>query len=163
MNSILFGVIALELILVSFIDLKTLKISNLWVLLNIGVFVLLSLLVPSIYQWDWNHFIFPVGFIFFGFILFLLDIMGAGDSKYLASLFLIVPLEYHYVYFEKLVQATLIVGALLLTKTLIVHRQKLKAYFYSRYWKGVRDTIRSRFSYGPVMLLGWLLLGVSLW
>ena len=82
--------ISIEIILVSLIDLKERKISNWWSILNIGVFFVLLYLFPSLYHFSWKTFIFPSVFFVAGFILFLMRIMGGGDSKYLSSIFLIV-------------------------------------------------------------------------
>ena len=163
MNITFFILLGLELLVVAYLDLKHKKISNLWSLLNLAIFPVLLFLLPGIYVLDWSLLIFPLGFIVIGFILFLLDIMGAGDSKYLASLFLLIPLDRQFLYFEKLVQVTLIVGALLLIKTVLKNMDKIKAYFVSHHWRGFKDLIRSRFSYAPVMFLAWILFGMGEW
>lgn len=163
MSPTIFILLAIQLLIVAVLDLKNKKISNLWPLLNIGIFFVLLIILPALYSLKWQLLIFPVGFIVIGFILFLLDIMGAGDSKYLASLFLLIPLDYHFRYFDKLISVTLVVGGLLLLKTIFKNLDKFKAYFVSHHWRGFQELIRSRFSYAPVMFLAWIILGVSEW
>jgi prepilin peptidase CpaA len=163
MNGTIFSVIAIELLIVAWFDLKKKKISNLWPLFNLALAIVFFVSFPTLYQWDYSLLLFPLGFIVGGFILFLMDIMGAGDSKYLASLFVVIPLDHQYLYFQKLVMMTLVVGSLLLLRSLISNYEKIRAYFNSHYWRGFKDIIRSRFSYAPVMLLAWLLLGASEW
>jgi prepilin peptidase CpaA len=107
--------------------------------------------------------LFPLGFIGIGFLLYLLNIMGAGDSKFLASLFLIIPLEFHLLFFEKLVISTVITGSVLITFKVFKNASTLKSYFISQYWKGIRDILKSRFSYAPVICVAWILLGFNLW
>lgn len=161
--SFIFGVILLELLVVGWIDFKTEKISNKWIAVNLVLSVLLHSLFSNLYPVSWEALIFPLGFVVIGFLLFHLKIMGAGDSKFLASLFLIIPLEYQLLFFEKLIISTILTGAILLTYKLISKRDKLKAYFLSRYWDGIKETIKSRFSYAPVVTLAWILLGFHLW
>lgn len=163
MNSFVFGFLACELLIVALLDLKNGKISNLWPLLNIGLFMIFLVVWPAQYQWDWTRLIFPVGFIVIGFILFLMDIMGAGDSKFLASLFLLIPAEYHFSYAEKLLLVTIIVGSLLLIRTIFINRKKINAYFLSHHWRAIAALVRSRFSYAPVMFLAWMLFGGEMW
>ena len=160
---LIFGLILIQLIAVGWIDYRTEKISNNWVVLNIVVSVLLHVFLGNLYPLSWEVLIFPLGFIIIGFLLFLMHIMGAGDSKYLASLFLIIPLEYQILFFEKLVLSTIFTGSILLLYKIITHREKLKAYFISRYWGGIKQTIQSRFSYAPVVTVAWILLGFNIW
>ena len=149
--------------IVAWIDFKTEKISNKWILANLGMSVLLHIFFRSQYPLSWEVLLFPVGFIVIGFLLFLLNIMGAGDSKFLASLFRIIPLEYHLLFFTKLVISTLVVGAILLVLRFFTNGEKLKAYFINHHWAGIRGTLKSRFSYAPVIFLAWMILWVDIW
>lgn len=158
-----FVLVLAELIVVSWFDLKKKKISNYWPLLNIALSVAFHAAFPTLYPFSWEVMLFPVGFILIGFFLYLFHVMGAGDSKFLASLFLIVPLEYHLSFFSKIVTATIFVGAILILISLFKNGRKLRAYLIGQYWEGLKETIRSRFSYAPVILLAWLLLGIEQW
>lgn len=89
--------------------------------------------------------------------------MGAGDSKYLASLFLLIPPDRHMLMLEKLVYATLAVGIITLMMKFLRDFQKIKSYAFSTHWNGLKESLRSRFSYAPVILLAWLLLGAQEW
>jgi prepilin peptidase CpaA len=161
--SIVFTLILIELMVVAWIDYKTEKISNKWILANVFISVVLHASVRTLYPFSWEVLLFPVGFIIVGFLLYLLNIMGAGDSKFLASLFLIVPLEFHLMFFSKIVISTIVVGATLLILRLIKHGPQLKAYFVSQYWEGVKTTLKSRFSYAPVIFIAWILMGMEIW
>jgi prepilin peptidase CpaA len=159
----IFTLVLIQLLVVGWIDYKTQKISNYWILVNAAASVILHITVRTLYPLSWEVLLFPVGFIIIGFFLYLLHIMGAGDSKYLASLFLVVPLEFHLLFFSKLVLSTILVGAFLLAIRVIKNGAQLKAYFISHYWEGIRQLIKSRFSYAPVILLAWLIVGIDLW
>ena len=156
-------IVFLELLLVSAIDLKNKKISNLWFLLNLIIAVVFHFTLKDVFPFGWENFVFPVGWIAVGFLLFLLKVMGAGDSKYLASLFLMVPAQYHMVLFGKILSSTIIVGIILIMLKIFKDFKKIKAYTLTSYWSGIRETIRSHFSYAPVILLAWLLFGASEW
>lgn len=162
-HTIIFGLILIELMFVAWIDYKTEKISNKWIAVNAVASVILHLTVRTLYPWSWEVLLFPIGFVVVGFLLYLLNIMGAGDSKFLASLFLIVPLEFHLLFFSKIVISTIVVGAVLLMIRFIKHGPQLKAYFVSQYWEGIKITLKSRFSYAPVIFLAWIILGMNIW
>lgn len=158
-----FFLILTQLILVSWIDIKIKKISNLWLLLNTLLAVSLHFILPESYPWDWASLIFPIGWIVLGFFLYLIKVMGAGDSKYLASLFLIIPLELQGPMFEKIVYSTLVVGMVTLLFKIAKDFQKIRAYAFISNWKGLIENIRSEFSYAPVILIAWILLGAQRW
>lgn len=163
MISWIYWLILVQLVFVSVVDIKTRKISNLWFLFNLILSLAFHFIHPEAYPWVWAVLVFPVGWLIIGFILFVLGIMGAGDSKYLASLFLIIPVEQQAIMFEKIIYSTLIVGLVMLSLKIAKDFQKIKAYALSTYWQGFKESIRSRFSYAPVILLAWILLGVAQW
>lgn len=161
MSSWLFWALLIELLIVSYIDLRTRKISNLWSLLNIVIFIGICAFSG---EWpEWSHFIFPAGMIVVGFILYVFHIMGAGDSKYLGALFLVVPTPFHMLLMEKLLTVTIFVGSILLIMKFVKRAAKIKAYLMTFYLKGLQAEIHSRFSYAPVILVAWILFGVALW
>lgn len=159
----LYGLLLVELLLVGWIDLKTKKISNLWALINVTLSVVIYVFLSGNYPFSFEIFLFPLGFIVIGFILYLMNIMGAGDSKFLATFFLLVPLELQMVFFEKLIISTLVTGVMFLIFRIVTQGRTLQAYFISRHWSGLKEVVRSRFSYAPVVGLAWILLGLTLW
>jgi prepilin peptidase CpaA len=159
----LYFAILIELAIVSWIDIKTKKISNLWAVVNLSLALGLYVFYPDFFPLEWELLVFPVGFTVVGFFLFLLKVMGAGDSKYLASLFLVIPLEYQTVMFEKIIYSTFVVGFIMLVMKIIKDFKIIKVYAFSQYWKGMRESVRSKFSYAPVIFLAWLLLGAREW
>ncbi len=160
---LIYSLVFVQLLIVGFLDFKTHKISNYWIFINLGFAFIFHAFFDYLYPLSWGTFIFPLSFIGVGFFLYLLGIMGAGDSKFLASLFLVIPLEYHMVLFEKIVFSTLATGSIILFMKIIFHRRTLIAYLLSRHWSGVKNIIKSRFSYAPVITLAWILLGGDLW
>ncbi len=159
----IFGLITLQLLLVSWLDIKHKKISNLWLPLNLGLAISFYIRFQDQYPFAWAVLIIPATWIILGFILFVLGIMGAGDSKYLASLFLVIPPDRHMPMLEKIVYATLAVGIVTLLLKFLRDFQKIKSYAFSTHWSGLKESLRSKFSYAPVILLAWLLLGAQEW
>lgn len=161
MSPILFWGILAELLVVSVIDLRTRKISNLWSLAHVLLFVVLFL-----FRGEWppvTHFIFPTGMVVAGFALFLFHIMGAGDSKFIATLFLLIPTSEHMLFMEKLLTVTIFVGTILLIMKFVKSAAKIKAYLMTFYFKALQRELHSRFSYAPVILVSWILFGIALW
>lgn len=159
--TVVYALILLQVAVVAWIDFKREIISNYWIVTNGLIAVTLPFLLPSLYPLTWEILLFPLGFLIFGFVLFLLNIMGAGDSKYLASLFLLIPLEHQLIFFEKLVISTISTGAILLVIRIFREGRTIKAYLLSSYWGGIKQILRSRFSYAPVILIAWILFGLS--
>lgn len=163
MSPFLFAFVAIELLAVAWIDLKHKTISNRWHLVNFLLAIGLYLALPETYQLKWEVLLFPVAYVLVGFFLFLAGIMGAGDSKFLASLCLLLPLEFQLPFFEYLVGATLIIGGSFLLYRLFRDRERVRAYLWTRHWQGIKLIIKSEFSYAPVILLAWVFLGVKQW
>ena len=163
MISWVYSLVLIELAIVSWFDIKIKKIPNLWSLFNLFVGLSLHFLYPEAYPWQLASILFPLGWLVLGFGLFLVGVMGAGDSKLLASLFLLIPLGLQPYMLEKLIYSTVVVGIVMLLFKFSRDFQKIKAYAFTSYWKGFFEAVRSRFSYAPVALLAWLLLGVHLW
>ncbi len=161
MNLYLYLILLLELFVVSFIDVRVKKISNLWSIAHILIFAGMSIYSGT--SPEITHFIFPLGMIVTGFVLFVFHIMGAGDSKYLASLFLLIPTPLHIHFMEKLLTVTIFVGTILLMMKFVKSAAKIKAYLTTFYFKALRAEIHSRFSYAPVILVAWILFGTALW
>ena len=163
MNIWLLVLFLIELIWVSWVDIKIKKISNQWFFAHAVVFGLLHFWQPLSYPFSTQTFLFPCGFLVIGFALFWVGIMGAGDSKFLASFFLLIPQSLHLLFFQKLVYSTFVVGFVMLSFKIARDFKVIKAYALSSYWIGVVTSIRSQFSYAPVILLGWLLFGREVW
>jgi prepilin peptidase CpaA len=163
MNKAIFLIILLQLVIVSWRDIRDGKIRNYWALVNLVLGVIFYVAFSDLYDLGWQVLIAPVLTLVGGFVLFNLNIMGAGDSKYLASLFLVLPVDTHLEFFQRLVVFTLAVGALLLGKKLVSEFRELRGHLMTLHWGGLVAAIRSRFSYAPVMLLAWIALGFSRW
>ena len=153
-----------QLLYISYVDIKTRKISNLWPLLNYLIFFVLLYIYPEQYKISWEVFIYPTVFIFVCFALFVLKIMGAGDTKYLSSLFVLVPLLNQDVVFINLAYATLFVGVVLFLYNTINNFNKIKSAIILRNVHLVKSVYgKNKFAYTPVICISWLLFGIWIW
>lgn len=155
-----YTLVFIELLVVAWIDFKTSIISNYWFLINILAFVLLSIFLPKIYIWGIQNFFIPAAFILVGFMLFQLNIMGAGDSKYLFSLFLLVPFEQQDQAFYTLIYSTLVVGSMSFIINIYQNKKRLAVAFDRKDTELIRGVFGKKFTYAPVILLSWIWFGV---
>lgn len=158
---ILFYLILIQLLVVSLGDIINKKIPNFWPLLNIVLYPILCWLYPEYYQLHWGSFIYPLAFLVVGFFLFLLRIMGGGDSKYLFSLFLILPLILHEPMFKFLLLSTFIIGSFALITNLTSNLGKIVTGLRSGDYNEVKKYFGTKFAYAPVILIAWIWLGID--
>ncbi len=151
--------ISIQLLFVAYIDFKTQKISNVWMLINFIFFCVLTWIFPAVYTWSLAVFLFPVVFLFVGFGLFLLNIMGGGDSKYLSSLYLLIPLEYQETTFVYLLYATVLVGSTLLLFNLLKNLDIIIVHFRMGDVRGIKRIFGKKFTYAPVIFIAWMWFG----
>ncbi len=146
----------IQLLIISGIDLKTRKISNWWIAVNLIIFGAALFIFPENYSLGLTTLIYPLGFILVGFPLFLLGIMGAGDSKFLAALFLIIPVGLQHTFFLKLIGSTISCALILLIIRVVRNYKLIMWIFKTAQWAELKQLKGSRFSYAPVILLAWL-------
>ena len=155
--------ILIELALVSWIDIRYKKISNRWPLLNLSLVAVLFLIFPNIYYFDFKIFLYPLAFLGVGFLLFSLNIMGGGDSKFLASLFFIIPYELQDIFFYYLLLSTLIIGVLFFIRNIIEQRKQIMVYMKNADIGGIKTCFGTKFAFAPVILTAWAMTGRELY
>ena len=151
--------ISIQLLFVAYIDFKTQKIANMWMIINFIFFCLLSVVFPTIYLWSIHALIFPLAFLFVGFALYVMNIMGGGDSKYLSSLYLLVPLNLQETVFTYLLYATILVGSTLLLFNLLKNLDIIIIHFKMRDIAGIKKIFGKKFTYAPVIFIAWMWFG----
>ncbi|MCO4753808.1 MAG: prepilin peptidase [Bacteriovoracaceae bacterium] len=154
--------ILIELVAVSYGDIKTNKIPNLWSIINLGAFSVLLLAAPQYYTLAPQTFLYSVVFLFVGFVLFLLRIMGGGDSKFLFTFFLLVPVSMHERTFYHLLLSTVLIGTFLLVQNTLSNWKTLIFALRTKDIKTVKSCFGTKFSYAPVILIAWLWMGWNL-
>lgn len=148
-----------ELAAVSWGDVRTQKIPNLWSLFNLVLFALLLVIWPEHYPLQWETFMYSTVFLVVGFVLFLLRVMGGGDTKFLFSFFLLIPVALQPKALLSLLLSTILIGGFLLLTNLGKNHEKIVAYLKSGYIRGIKECFGTKFSFAPVILLAWMWLG----
>jgi prepilin peptidase CpaA len=156
---VVFIFLSIQLLVVAYTDLKTKKISNIWLLVNFLFFCLLTIIFPAIYYWNVSSFIYSFVFLLVGFVLFWMNIMGGGDSKYLSSFYLLVPAAFQDTVFIYLLYTTIIVGSSLLLFNALQNFDRLVVLFKMNDLSGIKKIFGSRFTYAPVIFIAWMWFG----
>ncbi len=156
---VVFIFISIQLLVVAYVDFKTTKISNVWLLINFIFFCVLSLIFPEVYAWSLQTLLFPLAFVFVGFILFVLNIMGGGDSKYLSSLYLLIPTAHQEVALVYLLYTTVIVGSSLLLFSALKNFDSIIVLIRTGDIFGIRKIFGKKFTYAPVIFIAWMWFG----
>lgn len=116
-------------------------------------------LFPAYYKFNFVTFFYPTVFLGVGFLLFVLKIMGGGDSKFLFSFFLLIPELYHEVFFMKLVYSTTAIGLYLLLYNTFRNFDKLSTSIRIMDMKGIKGVYGTKFAYAPVIAISWVAFG----
>ena len=158
----IFSLALIELCTVSFLDLKFRKIKNSWSLLNIALATACFFLYPEVYIFSWDSFQFSCVILLVGFGLFLLKIMGGGDSKFLSTFFLLIPVAAQDLVFSYLLAVTVVIGLGMLIFNTIRNYKKLILSLKTSDIVGVKNCFGTKFPYAPVILLAWILTGYKI-
>lgn len=159
MPIVVFIFISIQLLVVAYVDFKTSKISNIWMLINFIFFCVLTMLYPQNYIWSFSALLFPLAFLFVGFGLFILNIMGGGDSKYLSSLYILVPLGLQEPVFVYLLYTTVIVGSSLLLFNALKNFDNIVLLVKIGDVAGIKKIFGKKFTYAPVIFIAWMWFG----
>lgn len=151
--------ISIQLLVVAYVDFKTSKISNIWLFINFFFFCVLTFVYPQVYVWHINALLFPVAFLLVGFALFVMNIMGGGDSKYLSSLYLLVPLGFQDIVFLYLLYTTVIVGSSLLLFNALKNFDNIVLMVKIGDVVGIKKVFGKKFTYAPVIFIAWMWFG----
>jgi prepilin peptidase CpaA len=153
--------LSIQLLVVAYTDLKTKKISNIWFLINFLFFCVLSFIFPQVYFWKIGTFIFSIIFLLVGILLFWMNIMGGGDSKYLSSFYLLIPTAYQDNAFLFLLYTTIIVGSSVFLFNTLQNFDRLILLFRMHDLSGIKKIFGTRFTYAPVIFIAWMWFGWS--
>jgi prepilin peptidase CpaA len=157
----IFVFIMIQLVAVSYIDLTSKKISNAWIILNLIVFLALLFSFGENYKLKLSAFAYSLAFLGVGFFLHLAKFLGAGDSKYLFSLYFLIPEELQNHAFICLLYSTMTIGSLVMAANMLINVRSLRLAFVNRDFRLFKVIIGKKFSFAPVILLSWLIFGVT--
>lgn len=151
--------LSLQLLFVAYFDFKFKKISNIWLLINLITYMVLLFIFPDNYNFDWQTFTFPLAIILGGYILFILKIMGGGDSKYLFSFYLVIPVSFHEKAFLCLAYTTVLVGLSLFLNNIIQNSDKIIMALKNKNIESIKNIFGKKFSYAPAIFTSWIWFG----
>ena len=155
----LFLYLMIQLFVVSYTDLKIKKIPNVWPITNLITFFVLFILFPGLYELSPRTLFYPVVFFFVGLFFFSIKIVGAGDSKYLVTLFLLVPLSFQEVALASLVEITFITGVVSFSINTIKNIKVIIRAFRERKINLIKQCYGKKFPFAPVILGSWIIFG----
>lgn len=156
---VVFVFLSIQLLVVAYVDFKFRKIANFWILINFIFFCLLTWIFPQLYFWNLKTVFFPLSFLLVGFLLFAFNIMGGGDSKYLSSFYLLVPVGYQDSVFLYLLYTTIIIGSSLLLFNLIKNFDRIIELVTVGNIAGIKKIFGKKFTYAPVIFVAWMWFG----
>jgi prepilin peptidase CpaA len=151
--------IFIQLLAVSIGDIFTKKIPNAYSILNIFLFFVFLFIFRQHYTPSLQLLLYSFIFLFVGFGLFLLRIMGGGDSKYLFSLFLLIPKTVQDIAFYYLLLSTIMIGTSFLLMNVVKNFAKIKAALQARNFLELKNCFGTKFSFAPVIFVAWGLVG----
>ena len=159
MSPYVYGHLLIELVAVSWGDAKYKRIPHVWNLLNIMTFIFLVIFSPSEYTLAFSTFFYSLTFFIVGFLLFSLNIMGGGDSKFLSTFFLLIPSTRHEEFFMILLYGTILVAGSLFFYHSLKNVEQLWAIVMTRTWKQLSRIYNKKFAFAPLILFSWLIFG----
>lgn len=151
----------IQLLVVAYVDIRKKIISNYWTIINLVFFIIALFAFPETYVIAWKTFLYPFAFLFVGFALFAIKIMGAGDSKYLFSFFFLIPNGFQEDFFILLAYSTVVVGLFLLLMNTI---KNFGIIWDGIKWKNlhyIKQAYGTKFSYAPVIAIAWIWFGIE--
>ncbi len=151
----------IELLFVSYFDLMTKKIKNIWSIINLGLFVVFLIFYSDYYPFTLKTFSYSFVFLAVGFLLFLIKIMGPGDTKFLFSFFLITPERIHFDVFQKLLVFTGICAFIFLIFNILKNLKKIYHSLLTKDYVTLKQCFGSKFAFAPVILIAWIWTGVE--
>ncbi len=163
MPKLIFFFIFIELLAVAYFDLKQKKIYNIWSIINLTSFALTVYSYPHLYFLKMESFIFSLVFLGVGLVLYALKIMGPGDTKFLFSFFLLIPIALQDDYFFCLAFVTIAVGVSMLAANLIEHRSKLFHFLKTGDFFPLKQTFGKKFPFAPLIFISWMWFGFRNW
>jgi prepilin peptidase CpaA len=147
------------LVIVSIVDLKKRKISNIWSAVNIFNFLIFLWIMPNQFKFSFETFQFPLIFFLVSFVLYWMKIMGAGDSKFISTFYFTVPVAEQDNLFIIQLSLTVLIGIFLLLMNSLSNLSALREAYRNRDLTIFRRVYGKKFPYSPVILLSWMVWG----
>lgn len=157
----LYFFLLIQLLAVAWLDFKYRKISNVWILINLVVFGITYFYIRGDYNFNYLQVYYPIVFFVVGFAFYTLRIMGGGDSKYLVSMYLLIPLNFHESFLYNLLAITCAIGGAQFLYNSYKGRVLLKQFFKTKNASYLKKCYGKKFPFAPLILLSWIIFGMN--
>ena len=128
-------------------------------MINLIFFIICLFVFPDSYPLEFSSFFIPLVIFIVSFILFALKVMGAGDSKYLTTFYLMVPVAGQEDSFWYLTVSTIAIGGIFFLVNISRNIDKIIMSFKTANMHGIKQIFGTRFSFAPVVLVAWVWFG----
>ena len=157
------GFLFIELIVVSYCDFKSRHILNIWSVLNILLYCVFLIIFSDIYTPTISALVIPSMWIFVGFFLYKWNIMGAGDSKYLCTFFLLIPQAIQMEMLESLAYGTLLTGLPLLVFNVCKNIKSIILFLRTKDYLSLKGYFGKKITYIPVIFISYILFIIKIY
>lgn len=159
MSLLWFVFLLIELSLVSWLDFKYRKITNPWSAINIVLWI-----VSSWFWWgfSWQALLWPAAVLFLGFMLFAVNIAGAGDVKFFSTFTLLLPPSMQGDWLFVLMYSSAAVGLLIIVKNAIKNRRSILQWMWERHTPFFSLLVGGKTILAPVAWMAWVIWGYLL-
>ena len=153
-----------ELLIITYLDIRYRKIPNQYIILNIILYFFFISIFKGHYSFTFGHYIYSIMFIALGFIFFLhpLKIMAGGDSKLLASLFLLVPTYFQDLFLLNLLWVTILVTSFFIILNIFENLSNIIEHIRRKNYSKIY-AFGMKIPFTPVILLSWGWLGIEIY
>ena len=153
-----------ELIIVTYLDIRYRKIPNQYIILNLILYFFFISIFKENYNFTFGHYIYSIMFIVLGFIFFLhpQKIMAGGDSKLLASIFLLVPTSYHDLFLLNILWVTILVTGFCIILNILENLRNIIEHIRRKNYSKIY-AFGMKIPFTPVILLSWGWLGIEIY
>ena len=146
----------IQLLAVAWIDFKYRKIANAWSVLNVAIFIISFFFINNS-GFEFGHFYYPVIFFLVGFAFYTLRIMGGGDSKYLVSIYLLIPRYFHEGFLYVLLYVVVFIGVTQFIYNTYSGRKLLVDFWKYKDVVYLKNCYGKKFPFAPLILLSWII------
>jgi len=149
---------------ISYLDFKYRRIPYQYILLNLVLYFFFISIFKGHYSFIFEHYIYSILFIIIGFIFYLhpLKIMGGGDSKLLASFFLLVPSYFQDLFLLNLLWVTILVTCICKILDLFENYNNMIEHIRRKNYSKLYD-LGKKIPFTPIILLSWFWVGIEIY
>ena len=153
-----------ELLIITYLDIRYRKIPNQYIILNAILYFFFISIFKEYYFFIFGHYIYSIIFLVLGFIFFLhpLKIMAGGDSKLLATFFLLVPTDFQDLFLLNLLWVTILVTSFCILLNIFENLSNIIEHIKRKNYSKIY-AFGMKIPFTPVIFLSWVWLGIEIY